>query len=303
MNGLPPEPHIDTALVHRLIAAQVPQWAALPVTPVRPGGWDNRTFRLGPDLSVRLPSAARYAPQIEKEHRWLPVLAPLLPVAIPEEVAAGVPGAGYPFAWSVRRWLEGAPLSEAPDTDPVRMAGDLAVVLAALHRIPVADGPGPGAHNFGRGGPLSRYGAEVEAALAALGDHIERRGAATVWQAALACDGGVGRAGPAVWLHGDVAPGNLLVRRGRLAAVIDWGTCGTGDPACDLAMAWTWFRGASQQRFRAALPLDPGTWARARGWALWKALITLAGTGGSDPARRDAARIELDAVLAHDLTR
>jgi aminoglycoside phosphotransferase (APT) family kinase protein len=178
-------PVIDAALVRRLIAAQFPAWSGLPVTPVEPGGWDNRSFRLGADMLVRLPSAAHYVPQIEKEQRWLPRLAPHLPLPIPVPLALGKPGEDYPWPWSVYRWLDGEPAARHRIADPIRFAGALAAFLTALYRIDAAEGPPAGQHNFHRGGSLDVYDDETRAALAALGDRIDRSAAEAVWDAAL----------------------------------------------------------------------------------------------------------------------
>jgi len=261
---------VDADLVRRLIAAQFPEWAGLPVEPVVPGGHDHRTFRLGSELSVRLPSAEGYAQQVAKEQRWLPELAPLLPLEIPSPVARGVPGEGYPFEWSVYRWLEGAPASAGSVRDPEALAVSLAGFLRGLAAAPAHGGPAPGPHNFHRGGPVAFYEAEALAALDALGDAVPRDAALRVWERAVASE----FRGDPVWFHGDVAEGNLLLRDGRLAAVIDFGTSGVGDPACDVVIAWTFLRGRARSAFREALGADEGAWARGAGWALWKSLIT-----------------------------
>lgn len=285
---------ITVSLVGRLVAAQFPRWAALPITPAVPQGWDNRTFRLGADKSVRLPSAVGYVAQVEKEHRYLPQLAPLLPLPIPVPLAQGVPGDGYAFPWSVYRWLPGETAATAHIGDLPQFAMDLAHFLAALQGIGSTSGPPPGPHNFWRGGPLTVYDGETRRTIAALGAAIDAEAATTVWDAALAASWH----GPPVWFHGDVAVGNLLVQDGRLSAVIDFGGTGVGDPACDTVIAWTLFDGASREAFRAALPLDQATWARGRGWALWKALITLVEYLGTNPAKAEDARRVIDAVLA-----
>ena len=285
---------IDAALVRRLIAAQFPPWADLPVRPVEAGGWDNRTFRLGPRMTARLPSAEPYALQVEKEHRWLPKLAPLLPLPIPVPLAKGAPAGGYPWQWSVYRWLEGEPASVGGIADLRRFATDLAEFLNALRRSDPTGGPPPGRHNFFRGGPLTVYDAETRQAIAALEGRVDTGTASAVWQAAL----GAKWDGSPVWFHGDVAAGNLLVEDGRLGAVIDFGTSGVGDPACDLAIAWTLFGGESRDAFRAAMGLDDATWARGRGWTLWKALITLAEHIDTDPSQAAGARRVIDEVLA-----
>jgi len=261
---------VDADLVRRLVAAQFPHWAGLPVTPVVPGGHDHRTFRLGDELSVRLPSGEGYAQQVAKEQRWLPVLAPRLPLAIPQPVAHGAPGDGYPFEWSVYRWLEGEPAMAGTIADPVALAVELAGFLRALGAADAAGGPPPGPHNFHRGGPVAFYEAESLRAIETLGGRIPREAALAVWEDAVASPW----EGEPVWFHGDVAEGNLLLRDGRLAAVIDFGTSGVGDPACDTVIAWTLLRGRARAAFREALGADDATWARGRGWALWKALIT-----------------------------
>jgi aminoglycoside phosphotransferase (APT) family kinase protein len=258
---------IDVPLVRTLIAAQFPQWAGLPVRPVELSGWDNRTFRLGDELSVRLPSAAGYVPAVQKEQRWLPYLAPRLPLPIPVPVGQGVPDAGYPFPWSVYRWIEGTPVSSGRIADPVRFATDLAGFLVALRGVDPTGGPVAGPHSFWRGGPLQVYDAETRQAIETLG---AGPAATAIWADALAATW----TGPPVWFHGDVAEGNLLLWDGRLAAVIDFGTCGVGDPSSDLRIAWTLFSGPSRDAFRAAVGQDDATWTRARGWTLWKALIT-----------------------------
>ena len=285
---------IDAALVRRLIAAQFPPWADLPVRPVEAGGWDNRTFRLGPRMTARLPSAEPYALQVEKEHRWLPKLAPLLPLPIPVPLAKGAPAGGYPWQWSVYRWLEGESASVGGIADLRRFATDLAEFLNALRRSDPTGGPPPGRHNFFRGGPLTVYDAETRQAIAALEGRVDTGAASAVWQAAL----GAKWDGSPVWFHGDVAAGNLLIEDGRLGAVIDLGTSGVGDPACDLAIAWTLFGGESRDAFRAAMGLDDATWVRSRGWTLWKALITLAEHIDTDPSQAAGARRVIDEVLA-----
>ncbi|MBA2389245.1 MAG: aminoglycoside phosphotransferase family protein [Geodermatophilaceae bacterium] len=285
---------IDAALVRRLIAAQFPQWADRVVTPVEPGGVDNRTFRLGDDMTVRLPSDEGYAPQVDKEHRWLPVLAPHLPLPIPVPLAKGLPADGYPFDWSVYRWLDGENASIERIDDLNEFAVTLAAFLGALQRIDPANGPPPGQHSAYRGGPLATYDNETRRAIGALTGSRERDSATAVWDAALAATGH----DPPVWFHGDVSPGNLLLRHGRLACVIDFGCSGVGDPACDMAIAWTLFSGGSREAFRSALPVDSATWARGRGWALWKALITMAEHLNSNPGEAATARRVIDTVVA-----
>ncbi|MBP2356273.1 aminoglycoside phosphotransferase (APT) family kinase protein [Kribbella aluminosa] len=261
---------IDAALVRRLIAQQFPQWADLPVTPVAVDGWDNRTYRLGPDLTARLPTHESYVAAVDKEHQWLPVLAPLLPVEIPTAVAKGAPGEGYPHPWAIRRWISGTTASPESVADLEAFAREIAEFVRGLQSVDATGGPLAGAHSFYRGASLENYHDETVDALAVLKGRIDADLSREVWDAALAASWD----GPPVWFHGDIAAGNLLVRDGRLSAVIDFGTSGVGDPACDLVIAYGFFSGSSRAAFRDAVRQDDATWARARGWALWKALIT-----------------------------
>jgi aminoglycoside phosphotransferase (APT) family kinase protein len=264
-------PTIDVGLVRWLVAEQFPQWSQLDIRPVDADGWDNRSFRLGDVLSVRLPSAAAYASQVAKEVQWLPVLADALRLPTPEVVGVGVPDAGYPFPWTIRRWIEGTTLADATGIDGVTVAADLARFLRDLHDVE-PPGPAPGPHSAGRGAPLHQWDEQTRKALAALQGRIKVSSALRLWQDVLDAHTATERT---VWFHGDVAPGNLLVCDGRLSAVIDFGLAGVGDPSCDLAIAWTWFDEDERETFRAELGADERTWLRGKGWALWKALISL----------------------------
>jgi aminoglycoside phosphotransferase (APT) family kinase protein len=296
---------IAPRLVAKLVAAQFPQWAELPVRRVSLDGWDNTTFRLGRELTARLPSHARYVAQVEKEQRWLPVLRRSLPFPIPEPVAAGRPTADFPRPWSIQRWIDGDSATAESVADSAAFAVDLAQFLRALHSVDAADGPAAGAHSFFRGGSLATYDVATRTAIAALADRLDAATASDVWESAVSTSW----ERPPVWVHGDIAPSNILVRHGRIHAVIDFGCCAVGDPACDLAIAWTFLDDESRALFRRALPLDDATWARGRAWALWKALITLledepAGRGrhGAVTSRRFGwsgnARDVVDRVLA-----
>jgi len=287
-------PLIGVGLVRRLVEAQFPRWADLPVVAAVPQGWDNRSFRLGDALVVRLPSAAGYAAQVDKENRWLPVLAPRLPLPVPVPVACGAPGHGYPWSWLVYQWIDGQPAATGAVSDLSEFATTLAGFLSALQSIDAAGGPAPGPHNFWRGGPLTTYAEETLSAVDTLGGEIPRDAVLAVWRDAVAASW----RGEPSWLHGDVAAGNLLVRDGRLAAVIDFGSCAVGDPACDVVIAWTLLAGASRQAFRSALAADDRTWARGRGWALWKALITLVDCLEHDPPAAEQPRRVIEQVLA-----
>ncbi|MCU1550079.1 MAG: hypothetical protein JWR36_639 [Glaciihabitans sp.] len=288
------EPQIDSGLVTRLIASQFPQWANLPVKSVENDGWDNRTFHLGDDMSVRLPSGNGYVLQVEKEQYWLPILAPHLPLPIPVPLAMGRPSELFPRPWSVYRWLEGEVASVAQIADLTEFAVSLAKFLVALRKVDATDGPLPGQHNFFRGAPLAVYDDETRRALVALEGMIDTKVAADVWDIALASRWDR----PPVWFQGDVSVGNLLVADGRLSAVIDFGTSGIGDPACDLVIAWTLFDGESRKAFRDAIGLDDATWARGRGWAIWKAMIVAAGNAGTNSPTTDGSFRVIDEVIA-----
>ena len=223
------------------------------------------------------------------------MLAPQLPLPIPTPVARGEPDEGYPYGWSVYRWLEGSLAASAPIADPVAFATDLAGFLRALAAIDATGGPEPGQHNFFRGGPLAYYEREALEAIERLGDEIPRDAVQRTWADAMASEW---ERDP-VWFHGDVASGNLLVREMQLAAVLDFGSSGVGDPACDMAIAWTFLAGEARDRFRSERGVDAATWSRGRGWTLWKSLITMVGALEEDDDEAVAARRrEIDLITA-----
>jgi aminoglycoside phosphotransferase (APT) family kinase protein len=278
------EPSVE--LVRVLLQQQFPQWADLEVREVSSQGWDNRTFRLGTDLSVRLPSAEGYAPQVEREHRWLPYLGRALPTTIASPVAKGAPSPDFRRAWSVYRWLDGVPLDQADSVDLTGVAVDLAAFLRALEAVPVPSGaPSPEPSNGFRGGAFDRYVDEGQDAVSVLDAALQQQAGRWLEEATesqWSCS--------PVWVHGDVAAGNLLARDGRLGAVIDFGCLAVGDPACDLTVAWTVLDGPGRAAFRHHVGHDDDTWRRARGWAVWKAAITLLAEPAGSSRHRDAAR-------------
>lgn len=288
------EPLIDVTFARELVKSQFPSWSNLAVTPVEDEGWCNRAFHLGDDMIIRLPRHQAYAAQVEKEATWLTKLAPQLPLEIPEPLALGTPSVNYPFHWSVYRWIEGQAARPERVEDMFNLARDLAAFLAALQRVPPKDGPSPGPHNFYRGGSLSTYDSQTRAAIAAIGPKIDMTLATEVWDCALASRW----QGMPVWIHGDVSVGNLLVKHGQLCAVIDFGNIGVGDPACDIAMYWTTFESGARKSFRDALELDDETWARGRGWVLWKALILAAGLAASNSFEASKSWSIIHEVLA-----
>ena len=285
----------DISLVGRLVAAQFPRWADLPIEPVRSAGTDNAIYRLGTDMAVRLPRVERATSTLEKELRWLSRLAPLLPLAIPVPLASGMPAEGYPWHWSVYRWLEGENATLERIADPREAATSLARFVAALQRIDATDGPPPGEHNSFRGVPLATRDESTRAAIASLGGAIDGGAVTAAWEAALRAP--KWERAP-VWIHGDLDSRNLLVEQGRLSAVIDFGCLGVGDPACDVMTAWAYLPASSRDVFRAALSVDAATWARGRGWALSWALIALPYYKDTNPVFAGIARHAIDQVLA-----
>jgi aminoglycoside phosphotransferase (APT) family kinase protein len=258
----------DAALVRRLLAAQFPQWAELPIEALPAGGTDNAIYRLGDELSVRLPRRRGWAPgSSDKEFEWLPRLAPLLPLRVPTPVARGAAGEGYPHEWSVYDWLDGEDAASV-FLDLPRAAVDLAGLLAALRRIDPTGGPPPA----GRGGSLRPRDVSTREGIAALGGAIDGAAVTAAWEVALAAPEWDG---PPVWIHGDLDARNLLVRDGKITGVLDWGSVCVGDPACDVKVAWAVLDSETRPIFRELLEIDDATWARSRGWALSQAMIAL----------------------------
>jgi aminoglycoside phosphotransferase (APT) family kinase protein len=263
---------ISAALVRELLEMQFPHWAHLSVDPVKSMGFDNRTFRLGSEMSVRLPSEDIFSPQTQKENQWLPFLATNLSTEIPRILGVGKPSAKFPRPWSIRRWIEGQSINEMEKFNKDLLIHPLARFLNELNALNGMGGPTPGPHSGFRGGHLSVYDDEAKVTFSKLEDVIDITAARNIWKEALASQF---EKSP-VWVHGDINSGNLLMRDGQFAAVIDFGTMAVGDPACDLVMAWTFFKGESRKLFKQSLNRDAEMWARARGWALWKVLYTLA---------------------------
>lgn len=288
------ELNIDASLVRRLLAAQLPEWADLPLQRVESAGTDNAIFRLGDDMAVRLPRIEWATAQVEKEHRWLPWLGPHLPLAIPMPLAKGMPAEGYPWQWAVHRWLDGENAIAEPVADMRQAAIDLARFIAALQRIDPTGGPPAGVASS-RGVPLATRDVRVREAIAALRGEIDARAVTEAWDAALAAPAW---RGPGVWLHGDLTAVNLLVREGRLSAVIDFGALAVGDPAPDVMTAWIFLTAETRDIFRETLKVDDATWARAKGWALSVGLIILPYYRDTNPVLCGIGRYAIEEVLA-----
>jgi len=270
--------NINVELVQNLIKEQFPEWSNLEIKPVKNSGNDNRTFHLGENMSVRLQSAEGYVPQVEKEHKWLPVLSKHLSLPISIPLAKGKPNKNYPYPWSIYKWLEGETVAHENIVDLNQFAKDLGGFLVELQSIDASEGPFAGIHNFYRGGDLAVYNEQSKNAIENNKEIFNEHLLKEIWDLSLDSKWG---ADP-VWLHGDVAPGNILVKDGKLYAIMDFGILGVGDPSCDAAMAWTFFDDNSRKVFKKTLNMDEETWNRARGWALWKALITYDGNKNSN---------------------
>ncbi|MFG2538530.1 aminoglycoside phosphotransferase family protein [Streptomyces sp. NPDC048511] len=282
------ETKTDAALVRRLLAAQFPAWADLPVEPVRSSGTVNAIYRLGTDLTVRLPRVEGGSRDVATEHRWLPHLAPHLPHAIPAPLAQGVPGEGYPWSWSVCRWLDGT--NPPAGAGSAELACDIAEFVLALRHVDTTDGP-----PAFRSEPLAARDTATRGTLNALHGVIDTGAAADAWSAALRAPA---PEGPPVWVHGDLQPGNVLVTDdGRLSAVIDFGCMGLADPAVDLIPAWYLLRADARPTFRTRVGADPATWERARGWALSIALMELSYYRTSNPVMAGTARRVIGEVV------
>lgn len=285
----------NASLVQRLLAVQFPQWADLPIKPVPSAGTDNALYRLGDDMAVRLPRVEWTTGQVDKEHQWLPGLAPCLPLAIPVPLVKGKPGEGYPWNWSVYRWLDGENATIERLTDSRQAAVDLAQFIAALQRIDPTGGPPPGSHGLSRGQPLATRDTFTREAIAALRGTLDADTATLVWDAAIKAPAWHG---PPVWLHADLQSGNLLATQGRLSAVIDFGCLTVGDPAFDVMTAWLYLPAQVRNVFRAELQVDDATWVRGRGLALSVGLIALPYYQQTNPVLAEIARRAIDEALA-----
>jgi len=281
MNDKSIMPTLD--LARKLIAEQFPEYASLPIVDVEKQGHDNRTYRLGDDMLIRMPTAEDYALKVPKEQELLPGLAKRLSISIPAPIKMGKPSADYTYPFSIYKWLSGKSINLLTLTaqDKERLAFDLAKFLKELQAINDVEGPEPGQHNWYRGDHVSVYNKGAREQIAALAEIIDASQLLALWEQACATRWDK----QPVWIHGDFAIGNILVDGGKLSAVIDFGGAAVGDPACDLVIAWTYLSGKAREIFIAEIDMDPDTWLRARAWALWKTtfeLCQIADKRGSD---------------------
>lgn len=276
------ETTISTELIRALLQAQMPELADLPLVH-QASGWDNEIYRVGDDLALRMPRRTLSGALVANEQRWLPEIGPALPLPVPIPVLAGKPALGYPWPWSVVPWFEGIPLAHSPALDQDRLISDLTGFLNALHVE--ADPHAP--INEHRGIPLADRD-ELTRDRIAVCDGIDTERVEDLWTELLETPA---FGGTPVWLHGDLHPLNMLVRGGRLAAVLDFGDITSGDPATDLAIAWMLFDDEGRYFFRSECKIDGRsvdihTWKRARGWALSIAIMMLSYSDDNPTLRR-----------------
>jgi aminoglycoside phosphotransferase (APT) family kinase protein len=281
---------IDPSFVRALLQEQQADLAHLSLTEVAEG-WDNKLFRLGDDLTVRVPRRAASAALIEHEQQWLPRLSPRLPLPVPVPLRVGRPGCGFPWSWSVVPWFPGESALLAPPPDLATTAVALGRFLRALHQPAPESAP----HNPWRGVPLAARAKAVREYLQQLDGLIDRGAVLGLWERVLSTPPW---SGPLLWIHGDLHPGNLLINSGRLSAVIDFGDLAAGDPATDLSVIWMLLPPLARQTFLTSVrgefyPLDDHMLIRARGWALALGLAYLANSG-DDETMRALGRATID---------
>lgn len=289
------------ALARRLIDAQFPEWSALPLRLLTSTGTSNAMYRMGNDMVVRLPLRPGSEASLHKEMRWLPVLAPSLPLAIPVPIAIGEPTHEYSSAWAVVPWLDGIDGTAWPASDSPTAARDLACFVAALHGHSIADdAPAPSLSPSDRGGPLAPRDAVVRSSAKAARHLTDSDAVLEIWDEALdapAWDM------PGVWIHGDIAAGNVLFADDRLSAVIDWSPMAVGDPASDLVVAWEMFGPEAREVYRVELNelapygVDDAMWQRGRGWAISTAIMALPYYEGTNAFMVDQAHRKIAALI------
>jgi aminoglycoside phosphotransferase (APT) family kinase protein len=287
--------NITLELAKKLIATQFPKYADLTVTEVEQQGHDNRTYRIGDDMLIRMPTAESYALKVPKEQELLPKLAKHLSIAIPAPIKMGKSSYDYPYPFSIYRWLEGRSANHVTldEQSLENLAFELATFLKELQAIIDVEGPGPAQHNWYRGDHVSVYDEGAREQIAKLADIIDGSSALELWERACATKWNK----EPIWIHGDFAVGNILIKDNKLSGVIDFGGTAMGDPACDLVIAWTYLSGKARDIFIRAMDLDEDAWLRARAWALWKATFELCNIADKNsPAARLQKKI-IDEVI------
>lgn len=297
-----PEAEVDVTddLVVALLTSQHPDLVGLDVRLVA-SGWDNVVYRLGDELSVRLPRRAAAAALIEHEQRWLPELAPRLPIPVPAPVRIGVAGSGYPWSWSITPWFDGVVAADTELADPTREARRLGAFMSALHVVAPSDAPANPFRDGFVGDRRDRF-EEAVARVTSVLDGLAPSGArvaAERWDELVAAPPFTGSK---TWVAGDVHTANIVVADGAIRAVIDFGDLCAGDPAVDLAVAWMLFTAADRTIFRQAasqgpVPVDDAMWQRAEAWAWYFAVVYLANSADDPRLQRMGSGLAI-ALLA-----
>lgn len=264
---------IPEAIIQKLISSQFPELSQLSIREIDRQGHDNRTYRLGDEMLIRLPTMDCYFLAVEKEQKYLPLIKRYITADIPVPLKMGSPSELYPYQFSIYKWLEGKPLNtiDFDDELAINLAYELSQFLNELRSINNIPGPLPGQHNWWRGDHVSVYDEGFREQIKKLSGILDQNQLLTLWERACKTKW----TQPPVWIHGDFAADNILIKDNKLSAVIDFGCTGIGDPACDLVIAWTYFKGKSRELFIKEINLDEATWLRAKAWALWKATFEL----------------------------
>jgi len=280
---------ITKQLAKNMLEEQFPQFKDLEITDIKIGGWDNKVFRLGDDKLIKMPIAKKYEIQIDTTFHWLPKLANHLPFKIPQPLGRGKPSPAYPFKWAIYNWIEGDTVFESKNIDGEKFADDLVTFIKDLHKINIDNAPAPSIHNFYRGGDLRIYDTEIIASISALKGKIDYRKAMQIWEKSIASQ----YHDSPLWIHGDLSLGNILLEEGQIKAIIDFGMIAAGDPACDLAVAYNIFTADVREEFIIKMDMKKDVWDRAKGWALWKSLISFANPKATNVVEATRAKFVL----------
>lgn len=283
---------INIQNVRQLLRNQFPDFANLTITETNPQGWDHTSYRLGDSYVARFPNAEYYAPQINKEFQWLPYLSKNLSTPIPKPLYLGKPDHNFNWHWTISKWIEGTTATLDSINDNYEFTYNIAYFLDELLKVPILNAPHPSPHNFYRGGDLIHYDQQVQQLLRDLEDRVDVIRATHIWQVALASSW----TNNPVWIHGDFAPSNIIIEKNKLKAVIDFGLCAVGDPACDLTIAWSFLSEKNRDIFKTLISLDTQTWERSKAWALWKAMLVLNGQSEQKSNEIDAIDI-IESIL------
>ena len=289
---------INTNLITKLIDNQFPEYKNLSIKPVKKQGWYNRTYRLGKNKLIRLPSAEYYSIKIPKEQKYLPQISKYLTTTISKPIKIGNPSSFYPFNFAIYEWIDGtsANLLNFTDKELEMIATDLANFLNELHSINNLDGPNPGKHNGWGGAKLNLFDKDTKNQIDKLRNFIDKNKSLVLWEKAKKSKWNK----KPVWIHGDFYFGNFLIINNKLTGVIDFGGMAKGDPAKDLGIAWTFLKNKSRKIFKNKMKYDLDTWIRAKGWVLWKATFELCKTKNKASIYANSQKKIINDILTDD---